>query len=309
MQMRKYLEFLVPLFILGVLIFWFLTRPSYLAADQTSQLESGDPVAGEQVYWAGGCGSCHAKKGATGDEKLLLGGGHPLITPFGTFYTPNISPDKTHGIGAWTAAQFANAMKNGVSPDGKHYYPSFPYGSYTRMTLKDIADLWAYMKTLPAVANPNKDHDLPLLFTVRRGLGLWKLLFLDDQPIIPFEVDDEILNRGRYLVEGVAHCGECHTPRNLMGGFVQDRWMAGGPAAEGQGKIPNITPHPDGIGDWSLTDIAYSLETGFTPDFDSFGSSMVSVQENMAKLTKSDRDAIAAYLKAVAPVASETGSN
>lgn len=303
------MEFLIPLIILGLLLFWFLTRPTYLSSEETKGLDEGDPIAGEQVFWAGGCGSCHAKKDATGDEKLLLGGGHPLITPFGTFYTPNISPDQNNGIGSWTGVQFANAMKNGVSPNGSHYYPSFPYGSYTRMNMKDIADLWAFMKTIPAVANPNKDHDLPIFFQVRRGLGLWKLLFLDNSPVIPFDVDDAILNRGRYLVEGVAHCGECHTPRNLLGGFVRERWMAGGPAAEGKGSVPNITPHEDGIGDWSLADIAYSLETGFTPEFDSFGSSMVSVQENMAKLEKADRDAIAAYLKAVAPVANEKPSN
>ncbi|MCF6321039.1 MAG: cytochrome c [Rhizobiaceae bacterium] len=288
--------------LLGVAVFWFLTAPNPLPANMLTGIENGDVQNGELVFFAGGCASCHAKLGAKGDEKLLLGGRHPLNTPFGTFYAPNITPHLENGIGSWTGAQFANAMMRGIAPDGSHYYPAFPYTSYARMEIEDIADLWAYMKTLKPVDLSNLEHELPLPFRLRRGLGLWKTLFLHNDPIVEIDENDPQLARGRYLVEGPAHCGACHTPRNLIGGMDKSKWLAGGPAPEGKGSIPNITPHKTGLGPWTLSDIAYSLESGFTPEYDSFGSSMVSVQENMAKLPASDREAIAAYLKVVAAV-------
>lgn len=283
-------------------IFWYLTSPDFLPDDVLTNIENGDATKGELVFYAGGCGSCHAEKGAKKEKKKLLGGRHPLHTPFGTFYAPNISPHKENGIGDWTGEQFANAMMRGVSPDGSHYYPAFPFTSYARMNMGDIADLWAYMKTLEPVDVVNLDHELPLLFKLRRGLGLWKILFLSEDPIVAIDENNAKLVRGRYLVEGPGHCGECHTPRWLAGGIKKSKWLAGGPTPEGKGNIPNITPHKTGLGPWTESDIAYSLESGFTPSFDSFGSSMVSVQENMAHLPASDRDAIAAYLKVVAAV-------
>ncbi len=284
-------------------IFWYLTSPNRLPDDLLTNIDKGDVAKGQMVFYAGGCGSCHAEKGAKGDKKLLLGGRHPLNTPFGTFYVPNISPHKEKGIGTWTGAQFANAMMRGVSPDGSHYYPAFPFTSYARMNVTDIADLWAYLKTLQPVDVANLDHDLPLLFKLRRGLGLWKILFLSDKPIVEIDENNAKLVRGRYLVEGPGHCGECHTPRWLAGGIKKDKWLAGGPTPEGKGSIPNITPHDTGLGKWTESDISYSLESGFTPSYDSFGSSMVSVQENLAHLPASDREAIAAYLKVVKPIA------
>ncbi len=286
-------------------IFWYLTSPDYLPDNVLADIENGDAANGELVFYAGGCGSCHAEKGAKKEKKKLLGGRHALNTPFGTFYAPNISPDKENGIGNWTGARFANAMMRGVSPDGSHYYPAFPFTSYARMSVDDVADLWAYMKTLEPVDVSNLEHELPLPFKLRRGLGLWKLLFLSDEPIVAIDESNEQLVRGRYLTEGPGHCGECHTPRWLAGGIKKSKWLAGGPTPEGKGNIPNITPHKSGIGEWTVSDIAYSLESGFTPSFDSFGSSMVSVQENMAQLPASDRDAIAAYLKVVTAIASE----
>jgi mono/diheme cytochrome c family protein len=210
--------------------------------------------------------------------------------------------DRENGIGAWTGADFANAMLEGVAPDGSHYYPAFPYASYTRMQPSDVADLWAYMKTLPPVAQANVPHDLPLPFRVRRGVGLWKLLYLSPDPVIAIDTSNEKLALGRYLVEGPAHCGECHTPRNPIGGPQKSRWLAGGPAPDGPGRIPNITPGGRDVKAWSESDIAYYLEAGFTPDFDTVGGSMVEVQKNMARLRPEDRDAIAAYLKAIPAV-------
>ena len=283
-------------------IFWYLTSPTLLPDNVLTDIENGNAMRGELVFYAGGCGSCHAEKGSKGEKKKLLGGRHALNTPFGTFYAPNISPHKDNGIGKWTGAQFANAMMRGVSPDGSHYYPAFPFTSYARMNIGDVADLWAYLKTLEPVDVVNIDHELPLPFKLRRGLGLWKQLFLSDKPIVAVDENNAQLVRGRYLVEGPAHCGECHTPRWLAGGIKKSKWLGGGPNPEGKGTIPNITPHKTALGPWTAADIAFSLESGFTPTYDSFGASMVSVQENMAHLPASDREAIAAYLKVVAEV-------
>ncbi|MDA8870981.1 cytochrome c, partial [Rhizobiaceae bacterium] len=276
--------------------------PVRLAAGET--LVDGDAAKGERVFWAGGCASCHAAPGSTDDARLVLAGGLALKTPFGTFHAPNISSDSEAGIGAWTPLDFVNAMQRGLSPEGEHLYPSFPYASYAHMAQADVLDLHAYLKTLPASDTASIPHDLPFPVSIRRGLGLWKLLHLDPTPVIDVSNDAELL-RGQALVEGMGHCGECHTPRGVTGGMDRTRWLAGGPAPETGGKeVPNITPHENGFGDWSAAEIEEVLTTGFTPDFDSLGGSMAEVVENLARLPKEDRAAIAAYLKAIPPVAS-----
>lgn len=300
--MKKFAAVLLILAVAAAAVFWFLTAPQRLAPQTLASMDGGDAVRGERIFWAGGCASCHAAKDADGEEQLKLGGGLALATPFGTFHAPNISPDRETGIGGWSGADFANAMLKGVAPDGSHYYPAFPYTSYARMKVEDVADLWAYLKTLPPVAQANLAHELPLPFRLRRGLGLWKTLYLSDQPVTSIDESDAQLALGRYLVEGPGHCGECHTPRNPIGGPDKSRWLAGGPAPEGKGRIPNITPGGE-TGSWSVTDIAYYLEAGFTPEYDAVGGTMVEVQENMARLTADDREAIAAYLKALPAVA------
>lgn len=308
-MIKKIAAILIPIGILAAIFAWFLSAPKKLETHITSNIETGNVGAGEIMFWAGGCGSCHAVKNAKGNEKLKLGGGHKLITPVGTFITPNISPDKKTGIGNWSGADFANAMLVGVSPNGSHYFPSFPYTSYARMQISDVGNLWAFMKTLPVVTRENEPHELSPLFSVRRGIGLWKMLFLSPDPVIKVDPTNAQLLRGRYLVEGPGHCAECHTPRSLfgLGGSKLNAWLSGGlapegRAKEGRGKIPNITPHEKALGSWSADEIADYLESGFTPDFDSVGGSMVSVQENMAKLTSQDRTAIATYLKSIPPI-------
>lgn len=264
-------------------------------------LGTGDAGRGERIFWAGGCASCHARPGAEGEGLLELGGGLELATPFGTFVPPNISSDPNDGIGGWSPGDFANAMMRGVAPDGSHLYPSFPYASYARMQPSDVGDLFAYMKTLPAVPGKAADNRLAFPYTIRRGIGLWKRLYLSEAPVVALSPDasDEV-KLGRYLVEGPGHCGECHTPRGMLGGVDKSQWLAGAVAAEqGEGTVPNITPDEAGIGSWSTGDIASYLETGFTPEFDSVGGSMVDVQRNMARLRAEDREAIAAYLKAI----------
>jgi mono/diheme cytochrome c family protein len=189
----------------------------------------------------------------------------------------------------------------GVAPDGSHYYPAFPYMSYQRMKLTDVIDLKAFIDTLPAVASDAPPHDLPLPFRLRRGLGLWKALLMDYAPFTPLPGGDEELNRGAYLVTGPGHCGECHTPRNLLGGPEAERAYSGGPEPDGKGTVPNITSHQNGIGGWSIEDITIALKTGLLPEFETFGGSMIAVQENMAELTDADREAIAVYLKSLPP--------
>lgn len=294
--MRR-LAIVVVLALIGALaVFWYLTAPKHVPA---SALAGGAPNLenGRTLFAAGGCASCHA---AAKDERTKLGGGVALHSPFGTFYAPNISPDEKHGIGRWSEADFVTAMRNGVSPDGRHYYPAFPYTSYQHMTAADLRDLFAYLQTLPAVTSPSRDHDLSFPFTVRRGLGLWKLLYLDGKPFVPDPVQSAQWNRGAYLVNGPGHCAECHSPRDGFGGIRSAQRFAGGPNPEGEGWVSNITQK--GLGRWSQKDFEYLLETGELPDGDSVGGSMREVIRNTSQLPAADRAAMAVYLKSLAPV-------
>lgn len=280
----------------SALAFWWLTTPRTFPGEVVAAFPPGDAAAGERIFWAGGCASCHAAPGADGEARLSLPGGLRLKTDFGEFVAPNISSHPTDGIGGWDIADFANAMQHGVSPDGRHYYPAFPYTSYARMLPDDVADLFAFLKTVPAVEGKAAETRLGFPFNIRRGIGLWKRLHLDPAPVVSIEGASAEVLLGQYLVEGPGHCGECHTPRDLSGGVKRGEWLAGAVSAEGEGIVPNITPQ--GLS-WSASDIAYYLESGFTPEFDVVGGSMVDVQKNMAMLPAEDRAAIAAYLKAI----------
>jgi mono/diheme cytochrome c family protein len=299
--LRRLIIALAILGVIGAVTAWFLSAPRPLDAAALAAVAPGDAARGERVFNAGGCSSCHARPGSPDEARLELAGGLELNTPFGVFVAPNISPHPQDGIGGWSFSDLASAMKRGVSPDGSHYYPAFPYTSYTRMDLADIADLHAYMQTLPAVAGAAPAHRLGFPFNIRRAMGLWKLLFLSEQPVAAVANASEQVARGRYLVEGPGHCGECHTPRNPIGGTDRSRWLGGAPAAEGSGTVPNISPAHD-FAAWTEADIANLLESGFTPEFDSVGGQMALVVKNMARLPAEDRAAIAAYLKAIPPV-------
>lgn len=298
-MMRKLAVAAIALAVVGGLAFWFVTRPVRLDGAVLAAVASGDATRGEAVFWQGGCASCHAAPGAKDEDRLKLGGGLKLGSPFGDFHAPNISSDPQDGIGAWDFAAFANALARGVSPEGEHYYPAFPYSSYARMTLADMADLFAFMKTLPAVQGVAPDHDLPFPFNIRRSLGGWKFLFFRPAPVLALDSASEAVRRGQYLVEGPGHCGECHTPRNPLGGPKLDEWLAGAPNPEGKGVIPNITGGEGGVDAWSEGQIASFLKDGFTPDFDSAGGSMTQVILNWAHVADADRAAVADYLKAV----------
>lgn len=281
----------------GLGLFWVITMPTVLPASALATY-TPDLDNGRTAFNVGGCASCHAVPGQP--DRLRLGGGLAMSSPFGTFRVPNISPDPVDGIGRWSEAEFVTAVLKGTSPQGTHYYPAFPYGSYQRDRVEDVRDLFAFLKTLPPVAGKVADHDLRFPFNIRRNVGFWKFLFLDGRSFTPDPARDAVWNRGAYLVDGFGHCAECHSPRNALGGIVVSQRLAGGPNPEGEGWVPNITQK--GLADWSDKAIAYFLETGETPDGDSAGGSMTKVIRNTEQLGEADRAAIAAYLKSLPAV-------
>ena len=295
--MRRLILALVVLALVGATVFWFVTIPATVSADALPP-RTADLANGRTMFFAGGCAACHATPEQ--EDKTRLGGGLALKSPYGTFYAPNISSDAKDGIGNWNEAQFATAMIKGTSSDGRHYFPSFPYPSYQRMKPEDVRDLFAYLKTLPAVQGRVRDHDVAFPFNIRRLLGGWKFLYLDGQPFKPDPAQPAQWNRGAYLVNGPGHCAECHSPRNILGGIVARQRFAGGPSPDGEGWVPNITPA--GIGKYSLGDIEEILTTGNNPEGDSVGGDMAAVVRNTSQLPKEDRAAIAAYIKSLPAV-------
>jgi mono/diheme cytochrome c family protein len=278
-------------------VFWWLTATQATLA-VTEPFHRPNLANGLTAFNAGGCSSCHAVPGQP--DRLRLGGGLAIPSPFGTFYAPNISSDPVDGIGRWTEAEFVDAVTKGISPAGFHYFPAFPYPSYQHAKVEDVRDLFAYLKTLAAVSGKVRDHDVPFPFNVRRNIGIWKLLFMDGKPFMPDAAHSAQWNRGAYLVNGLGHCAECHSPRNLLGGIITAQRFAGGPNPEGEGWVSNITQK--GLGEWSAKDIEYLLETGQMPDGDSVGGAMVRVIKNTSQLSAEDRAAIAEYIKSLPPV-------
>ncbi len=296
-MLRRIVIAAVLVTVVAIGVYWWLTAPA-ATINLTGAAYTPDLANGQTAFNAGGCASCHAVPGQP--DRLKLGGGLALASPFGTFYVPNISPDPTDGIGRWTEAQFVNAVMRGVSPTGVHYFPAFPYTTYAHAKVADIRDLFAYLKTLAPVSGKVRDHDVPFPFDIRRNLGIWKLLFMDDKPFAPDAARSAQWNRGAYLVNSLGHCAECHSPRNFLGGIVSAQRFAGGPDPDGKGWVPNITQK--GLAEWSDKDIAYFLQTGQKPDGDTIGGSMASVIRNISQLSDSDRAAIAEYLKSLPPV-------
>jgi len=293
MMIRRLILLAAIAAVLGLVAFWFLTAPATVPASALGP-HTPDLANGKEMYFAGGCASCHAV------PKTKLGGGLALGSPFGTFYVPNISSDPKDGIGAWTDVQFVTAMTKGTSPSGEHLFPAFPYASYQHMTFDDLRDLFAFLKTLPPVSGRVRDHDVRFPFNVRRLVGGWKLLFLDGAPFKPDPSKSAQWNRGAYLVNGPGHCAECHSPRNALGGVIAGLRFTGGPSPDGQGGVPNITQFK--LKNWSEADIAGTLEDGQTPDSDRVGGGMIEVVRNISQLTAADRRAMAAYIKSLPAV-------
>jgi mono/diheme cytochrome c family protein len=251
---------------------------------------------GEYLLHAGGCITCHTEDA---DGAIPLAGGRAMESPFGTFYSPNITPDRETGIGAWSDDDFVNAFWNGVSPAGDHYFPAFPYTAYTGVSREDLLAIKEYLFSIEPVSRHNREHDLAWYMSSRLAAGAWKELNFEARRFVPDTERSEQWNRGAYLVRHLGHCGECHTPRSKTGVLLADREMAG--SVLGDEEMPNITPHrSDGIGRWSASDIEYFLDIGMLPDGDFAGSSMVAViEDNTSRLTRADRLAIAEYLKSL----------
>ncbi|MDO4906042.1 MAG: c-type cytochrome [Lautropia sp.] len=296
------------LLVLGALGFVVLTSPwtwsAFHPARELPALEGADLQNGRQVFVASDCATCHATPGQ--DKDTMLGGGRVLDTEFGRFHMPNVSPDKQHGIGNWSLAEFDRALREGVGPagpwpDGNVFYPAFPYTSYQRLTGEDVRDLYAYMMSLPPVAQAVPEHELKFPFNMRRGVGLWRLAFLDGKPYtpgpVPEGVDAQAYHRGEYLVEGAGHCAECHSPRGFMGNVIGSLRYGGGPNPEGTGWFPNISPDETGVGFWSVASMANYLHTGISPIGRVAAGDMAEVIHNTSQLPFSDLQAMALYLK------------
>ena len=283
-----------PGWLAGVLL-WALTLTATAAADPA------EIARGEYLLRAAGCVSCHTDHKGGGE---MLAGGRALTTPFGTYYSPNITPDRETGIGDWTDADFVKALRHGVAPDGSRYFPVFPYTTYTNMSEADARAIKAYLFSRPPVRAPNRDHDVSPPFGWRWTMWFWQWLFFEPGEFTADPALTEAERRGAYLVEALSHCGECHTPRNAFGALDRSMWLAGtadGPDGE---LVANITPHPTGIADWSAGDIVQLMKTGLKPNFDDVqGSMQEAIEDGLKYLTDEDLRAIAAYLKKVPPIA------
>ena len=278
-----------------LLIALFLWPAGATAADEPVSVERG-----AYLVRAAGCISCHTAK-----DGPALAGGLPLKTPFGTYYSPNITPDQETGIGTWSDEDFLKAVKLGLRPDGSHLFPVFPYPTYTRMTRADALAIKAWLFAQEPVERVNTEHDVPIPFSWRWTVGPWKTLFFEPGTWqAPADRRDPQWRRGAYLVEALTHCGECHTPRNALGALDDDMWLAGtadGPDGE---IVPNITPHPaTGIGDWTEGDLVTLMKDGLKPNYDDVQGSMgEAIRDSLSHLTDEDLAAIAAYLKALPPI-------
>jgi mono/diheme cytochrome c family protein len=280
---------------LGFAAFWVMTTPRVAAMEDLSQ-RTADLANGERIYHASGCHSCHLPDKASTLDQALPAGGRAFKTPVGTLYPINLTPDAT-GLGLWSEAQFIAAVQYGVGQEGENLIPAFPYTSYSKMSEEDVRDLWAYLKSLPATKNDVAEHDVLGLTIVRRGLTFWKWIGFVDEPFVADKNQSETWNRGAYLVNGPGHCSECHTPRTAFMTSDTDKFLAGGPHPEGEGKVPGLRDLV-GRGRYKdAKDIASALEFGEVMGYDKMSSGgMAAVQSNMSKLPASDREAIAEYL-------------
>lgn len=296
MRLRRGLAWVAGGGLVALLAGYFLVLPQLgRAAPPPVDLAAltGDPARGEMVFRAGSCAVCHTD---VANEGSFLAGGAGLKTVFGTFYGPNITPDPEHGMGAMSLEAFYRALTEGVSPEGEHYFPSFPYTSYVRMTAQDIVDLKAYLDTVDPVAQPSRPHDLSWPFSDRAFVGLWKELAYTPEPFQEDPAQDAVWNRGAYLATGPGHCGECHTARNSVGALSGPPLQGAKKSGFGEGA-PALAGPQATIRDWEEADISFYLQIGLRPDGDSAGGKMADVIEHgSGYLPAEDLDAMAAYL-------------
>ncbi len=271
-----------------------------LGAASGNACAQGDAKRGQYLAQAGGCLACHTEEKK---DAAPFAGGRALKTPFGTFYGPNITPDPRAGIGRWTEANFMRAMRHGERPDGADYFPAFPYSSFTRISDGDLRDLWAYLRTLAPGSRANQEHDLKFPYGWRFLVSIWKTLFFTPGPFASDSQLSQQINRGAYLVQALGHCGECHTPRNFLGGPKRDRFLAGGKGPDGK-RVPNLTPAR--LKKWDDGELKDFLLTGLTPDGDVANETMDEVIRNTtSRLSAEDLTALIAYLRSLPPLADE----
>jgi mono/diheme cytochrome c family protein len=248
---------------------------------------------GRHLVNAGDCAACHTAK-----EGKPFAGGRAVVTPFGTIYSTNITPDRETGLGGWSDEDFYNAMHFGVAPGGRRLYPAFPYPYFTKLTRDDVHAMRAYLDTLPAVKNPQRAPDLPWPLSMRVMMRGWNLLFFDPGTYQPNRQKSAEWNRGAYLVQGAGHCGACHTPKNFLGADKQDQALHGG--AIQNWFAPKIAGNMhDGTGAWSVADIVEYLKTGRNAHSGAAGLMAEVVMDSTSKLPKSDLHAMAVYIKDV----------
>jgi mono/diheme cytochrome c family protein len=272
-----------------------------LATAHGGAIAQGDAKRGAYLAKAAGCVGCHteAKKDAT-----PYAGGRALKTPFGTFYGPNITPHPGAGLGHWSEADFVRAMRLGLRPDGAHYFPAFPYPSFTRISDADLRDLWAYLRSLPPNARASQEHDLRFPFGWRFLVAGWKWFFFAPGAPPADPKRTPLLVRGAYLVEALGHCGECHTARNFLGGPKRDRPLAGTAKGPDGDRVPNLTPTR--LKKWDDAELKYFLQTGLTPDGDVAAETMGEVIRNTTgALTPEDLAAMIAYLRSLPAIPNE----
>ncbi len=273
---------------IAVLAAWPIGTPVALG------MVTGDPTRGAYLARSSGCITCHTN---IADAGRALAGGAPLDTPFGSFVPPNITPDLVAGIGDWTLDQFAVALRQGIRPDGKAYYPAFPYEFYAAFTDQDVADLWAAIRTVPAVDRAAAPHDVGFPFNLRWGLKIWRAAYMAPVEMSPLLGKSDEWNRGQQLAQGATHCAACHTGRNMLGGLQADQAFGGNDNLPGGSAAPAIRAADLREGGWTPANLTYALRTGIMPNGDVLGGSMAEVvKDGTSFLTDGDRAAIAAYL-------------
>ncbi|WP_284423467.1 MULTISPECIES: cytochrome c [unclassified Bradyrhizobium] len=265
-----------------------LAMPAAALADSDNFVEAG---RGRALVTAGDCVACHTAPGGK-----PFAGGLALQTPFGAIMTPNITPDNATGIGSWTADDFARAMHEGRRPNGTRLYPAFPYTYYTKVTRADSDAIFAYLRSLDPVSNSVDRNTLPFPFSIRSSMAVWNGMFFTAGEFKPDPNRSEEYNRGAYLVEGLGHCGACHTPLNALGANKADRYLQGGQIDSW--TAPNITNDMQaGLGKWSVDDVVQYLKTGQARGVIASGPMKDVVENSTAKMPDADLKAMAVFLK------------